>query len=211
MRATLQIRTEKLMYLFTITAKTTAENPDHGMVGEAYVNCWINQETLDLAEAVARNSISEENWEVIETEEVTIIEESDYEEGDPDLAYFQQAITDGEVFVFNVCPKYPVYHLTFEVDAPNEEKDVLARAWVVNECIEDEMNPMNPNFWSGDRVQQAITIVNEAIDEQGFKVGKLVSQRPCCREDSPGDAEYYDDAEEHGVCIAFVFDEDVAT
>ena len=195
------------MYLFTIVAKTTVENSDHGLVGEAYINCWINQETLDQAEAVAWKSISEENWEVIETEEVTIVESSDYEEDDPDLAYFQQALTDGEVFVFNICPKYPVYHLTFEVEAPDEVNDVLARAWVVNECIEDDMDPMNPEFWSGERVKQAISIVSDAIDEQGFKLGKLVSQWPCCREDSANDVGFYDDAEEHGVCIAFVFDE----
>jgi len=191
------------MYLITFLAATISGNEDHGKVGEAYVNCWINEDTLDQAQSVARDLVSESHWEVLQDDEVSIFEASDFEDGDDRLQFFEQALIDGAVLVFHLCPKFPVYHVIFKVSAPSEDSPLQARAWIANECIDDDYDAMNLDFWSGSRSEQAVDLIAQSIRDHGFEVVELISQSPCNRKQSPDDVQCYDDAEESGMCILF--------
>ena len=197
------------MYLLTIVAVTTEENPDHGKVGEAYVTCWINTDDEAAAVETAHRMIESDGWNVVETEEVDTVTADDYDDDDPYLACYEQALTDGEVLVFHISPMYPVYRLVLEVSGTNTEDSACeAIAWVSNEAVSDDYDPMEPDFWSGERVNKAISLATDTISENGYTVMQVLEQTPCNRADSAEEVHFYDDAEEDGICIVLVQDQD---
>lgn len=197
------------MYLLTIVAVTTEENPDHGKVGEAYVNCWINTDDEAEAEETANRIIESDGWSVVATEEIDTVTVDDYDEDDPYLSCYEQALTDGEVLVFHISPKYPVFRMVLEVSGTNAEDSACeAIAWVSNEAVSEEDDPMDPDFWSGERVSKAIALATDTISENGYTVTQVLEQTPCSRDESPDEVQYYDDAEEDGICIVLVHDQE---
>jgi hypothetical protein len=77
--------------------------PEFGKTGGAYVDCWILYAWQDGAEHLARYEVEKE-WEIIETEGVSWIEAQDMVDDDPDKEYFDQALIDGGMYVFNMYP-----------------------------------------------------------------------------------------------------------
>jgi hypothetical protein len=80
-------------------------------------------------------------------------------------------------------------------------------AWVSNEYIGEDCDPMEPDFWSGACVERAVAIATEAISENGYKVMRLLEHFPSRRDESSGDCRFYDEAEENGLCIVFIHDQ----
>lgn len=196
------------MFLLTIVAETTEDNPDHGTIGEAYVNCWINVD--DEAEAIekAHAMIESDGWSIIDTEDVTIVTEDDFDEDDPYLSCFEQALTDGEVCLFHISPKYPVYRMVLKVRGTTDEHDAVeAIAWVCNEALETDYDPMEPDFWSGERITKAISLAADTIAENGYDVLEVIEQTPVGRDETSDEIQYYDDAEGDGICVILVHDE----
>lgn len=190
------------MYVLTVVAATTPDNPDHEKVGEAFVSCWIRRETEEEATAFAHKTINSGEWKVIRTEDVTVVTAETYEEDEEYRQYYEQALSDNEVFVFNLCPKYPVYRMTFEVTPEQEDDTILsAKVWVSNEHIDAEGDPMELDFWSGERVSKALNVAFEAIAESGHRILSLTEQCPCFEEDGSDDCQFFDDAEEYGLCV----------
>ena len=68
------------MYLLTLVAKTTEENPDHGSIGEAYINCWVNTDDEAEATKLAYKVVAEDDWQIIETKEVSVVTAETYED-----------------------------------------------------------------------------------------------------------------------------------
>ena len=196
------------MYFLTIVAVATDENPDHGKIGEAYVSCWINTEDEVEAEETANRLIESDGWSVVGIEEVSMVTESDYEDDDPYFSCYEQALTDGEVLVFHISPKYPVYRLALEVSGTSPENTAReAIAWVSNEAVSDDYDPMELDFWSGERVTKAIQLATDMIAEHGYDVTQVIEQIPCGRDETSDEIQYYDDAEEDGICVVLIHNE----
>lgn len=195
------------MYFMNIAAVTTEENPEHGKLGEALVACWIEHDNEEEAVAIACDLIESDGWNVTVVEFVDEVTDEDYPEDDENRAFYEQALEDHEVIVFHVSPKYPVLSLTFEVEPTSPENTAVeAKAWIVNEALEDDYDPMLPDFWEGERVEKAVNIVSEVISENGYRVVRLIEHSPCSRDESSEDCQFYDDAEENGICLIFFYD-----
>jgi hypothetical protein len=77
------------------------EAPDTGDAKNAEVHCWIKGQTQQNAMHVASGWVNEHGWiitEVIEQEAVT----SDDFEGTEYLQYYEQALTESEVFLYEI-------------------------------------------------------------------------------------------------------------
>jgi hypothetical protein len=91
------------MWRITFHAVPKPVSTEFEKSGGAYVNCWILFAWEDGAEHLARYEVEKE-LTIIETEEVSWIEASDFSEDDPDKEYFDQALIDGGTFVYHIYP-----------------------------------------------------------------------------------------------------------
>lgn len=95
-------RTLMPMFHFRFEATPKRTNPDFGKYASAMVCCWIQRDVQADAAAVARGWIGDEDWSIIRTEYAGLItRETQLPDG---MRYFEQAKTDGEVFVFYTAP-----------------------------------------------------------------------------------------------------------
>ena len=90
------------MYLLRYRAKP---KPDHAQVGEiggAYINCWMDLDSMEAAKAQAMDTINEEGWTVdsLDVAEVVLRSTCDEKNG----TYFDQALIDKTVLVFHTWP-----------------------------------------------------------------------------------------------------------
>ena len=83
---------------------------DSGTAETCDVGCWIADQTRTNAFHIAYGWVSGNGWEVLEVVEHRPVTRADYESQPEQLPYFEQAIIDGEVFLY-------------EIDDPNEESD----------------------------------------------------------------------------------------
>jgi hypothetical protein len=95
------------MSIFFFQFETTPSDGDRdfGHVGGAFVNCWIKAATQAKAEETARQIINEHQWHVEKLMDMCPVDRDSYEEDDPGLQYYEQALTDDEVFEFHVYPR----------------------------------------------------------------------------------------------------------
>ena len=93
------------MHFFTFLAVPTPDAKEFQDAGGAYVNCWIQGNDRDSAEESATDLIHEYGWVVETLEESGTVTSDDYGEGDEDREFYEQALTEGEVIVFNTWPR----------------------------------------------------------------------------------------------------------
>jgi len=73
--------------------------------GGAYVNCWVSASSETQAKDIARKSIGEAQWHVVAVEEeVREVNEQYYSENIEGLEHYEQALLDGECYVFHRWP-----------------------------------------------------------------------------------------------------------
>jgi hypothetical protein len=70
----------------------------------ATVGCWIKNQTKKNAYLIAKGWIEERGWTSLVLEDQCPISEEAYKGKMEGKQYFEQALIDEEVFVFNVCP-----------------------------------------------------------------------------------------------------------
>ena len=92
------------MQFLVISAFQDPDTEHAESYGGAHVSCWIKDQTVRNAPHIARGWIEENGWIVDTIEEHYPITEEDYSVPSDSLQYFEQAQTDGEVFVFHVFP-----------------------------------------------------------------------------------------------------------
>lgn len=95
--------TANKMYFLTFHGQPNP-NTRESEIGGAYINCWIEANTEDQADQIARTKISEASWTIIDREECYEIKRSDYFNKPQGLNYFEQALIDKWVLVFHTYP-----------------------------------------------------------------------------------------------------------
>jgi hypothetical protein len=96
------------MYLFTFLAVPTPDAKEFHDAGGAYVNCWIlgdDRGDRHAAEERATQLIEEYGWAVEALEEGAIVSGEDYPPDDEDRVFYEQALIEREVLVFNTWPR----------------------------------------------------------------------------------------------------------
>lgn len=93
------------VYYFAFLASPTPDAGELADAGGAYVNCWILNEGRQPAEQRATDLIEEYGWSVEALEEHATVTSSDYAEDDEDREFYEQALVEREVLVFNVWPR----------------------------------------------------------------------------------------------------------
>jgi hypothetical protein len=72
----------------------------------ASVGCWIKNQTRKNACLIAKGWIEEHGWVVLSLEDQQVVSEGDYTDKSEGREYFEQALVDEQVFVFNTWPKH---------------------------------------------------------------------------------------------------------
>ena len=93
------------MFHLTFLAVPTPDAQEFHDAGGAYVSCWIQGRERDAAERRARELIQDYGWSVEGLEEGAIVSSADYGTDDEDREFYEQALVEGEVLVFNTWPR----------------------------------------------------------------------------------------------------------
>ncbi len=93
------------MFFLTFLATPTPDAKEFHDAGGAYVSCWIQSGDRNAAEERARELILDYGWSVEALEEGAIVTSADYDPGDEDREFYEQALVEGEVLVFNTWPR----------------------------------------------------------------------------------------------------------
>ena len=92
------------MQYLIIDAEQNEEFDHDEVYGGASVGCWIKNQTEKNAYLIAKVWIEENGWRIICLDEQYPISEEDYSDKPEGREYFEQALIDGEVFVFHTFP-----------------------------------------------------------------------------------------------------------
>jgi hypothetical protein len=74
------------------------------VVDGAFVSCWVDEPTADLAEHLARSRIEAAGWDPFQVDERRPVEREEYLQKPESLALFDQASIDGWVLTFHQWP-----------------------------------------------------------------------------------------------------------
>jgi hypothetical protein len=195
------------MFFLRYTVVPARTHPERGWLGEGLVNCWIDRRTLAAADRAARKDIREQKWDIRARETAEEVTAADYVENDEARAYYEQALTDKEVFLYHISPRYPVYAVLAAVErkAPRETADALYL--IAGEALlrKREESVAVPGFWDPARCTRAVAAARKAIRAAGWTVVSVREQWPCGRDNLVEDMRfYYDEAEDDGACLVFV-------
>jgi len=91
------------MPVFILMIKVEPEdgNPEVGEIAGAYVNCFVERETFELAEETALKFLREEKWTPIKLDESWEVTEEDYENDPKGLEVYKQVLLDKEIYTFH--------------------------------------------------------------------------------------------------------------
>lgn len=92
-------------YFFTFLAFPTPDAKEFDESEGAYVSCWIRNASRQGAEERATELIRDYGWSVEGLEEEAVVTSDDYQEDDEDREFYEQALVEGEVLVFNTWPR----------------------------------------------------------------------------------------------------------
>lgn len=93
------------MFFFTFLAVPTPDAKEFHDSGGAYVSCWIQNRDRHDAEQRATQLIEEYGWSVEALEEGATVTSEAYNQDDEDREFYEQALVEGEVLVFNTWPR----------------------------------------------------------------------------------------------------------
>jgi hypothetical protein len=214
------------MYYVCITVRTDDTHVEHARIDQAFVGCWMDRENEEEAVEDAKTMIIEEPWVIEEVESVSQVTADDYVDDPENLGYYEQALEDKNVLVFNVCPRFTTYFVQFDIvqdkldettgQPTSEGFHADATVWVSNETVvseepsPEEIDMMAEDFWSEQRVARALEIAIAVVENEGWKVTETVKHWPFSYrhlDRQPDLADYVDGAEEDGVSLV-IWDKD---
>ncbi len=99
----MRVAAERLEFEVEGAPAAPADDEDADMAGakEAEVHCWVRDQTHRNAMHVAAGWIAEHGWVVTEVLEQRPVTRADFA-GTEYLQYFEQALTDSEVFLYEI-------------------------------------------------------------------------------------------------------------
>ena len=198
------------MFYLQYRVLPSAANPRREQLGEGLVCCWIDRPTLRQADRVARHTIQRQHWEVLEREYGEPAGEIEHGDDEEWVRCYRQALTDKEVFAFNLSPRFPVYWVTASV-ARNSSPEVAEAHYLLAgaSIVQDGDDLYAPDFWSEGLAQLAVAGAVEAVEAEGWVVTEVLRRCPCGRGDVPEELVFaYDEAEDSGSCLVFLHDGD---
>lgn len=92
------------MHYLQFEATPQPNHPEASSLGGAFVNCWVVADTQSDAEAMARKNIAEQLWRIDKLVECFVDDRDLYDADADQLQYYDQAVIDGEVYVFHTYP-----------------------------------------------------------------------------------------------------------
>ncbi|HKV10621.1 MAG TPA: hypothetical protein VJ725_20940 [Thermoanaerobaculia bacterium] len=92
------------MFFFTFLAAPTPDAQEYPDTGGAYVDCWILGDDRSEAEERARDLIQDYGWSVEALESETTVTSQDYQDDEENREFYEQALVEREVLVFNTWP-----------------------------------------------------------------------------------------------------------
>jgi hypothetical protein len=96
------------IYYMLYEAEPLPKSEDFETCGGAYVNCWVRAESQREAEGKAFTAIEEAGWKILCVEEECCeVTESWYSEDEEGREHYEQAVADGECYVFHQWPLEP--------------------------------------------------------------------------------------------------------
>jgi hypothetical protein len=190
-------------------------HPDFEHVGVAYVNCWLRVRSCNQAKVLAERNIRAQHWKIRALEEIRKISRGDYDTKSYGLPYHEQAIIDREVYAFHLSPKFPVYCVDFDAVAMKTNARFPRRTcafvkyWVTNEKVSPSSDPYD-DFWGKlTHKRKAVSLGRRLLQGKKWRVTAVRGGQPVNYRSFPKDpllTQYYEEAEEHGECIAFWID-----
>lgn len=93
------------MFFFTFLATPTPDAKEYEDSGGAYVDCWVQSGDRSEAEARAKELIEEYGWAVEALEAGVTVTSQDYQDDDENREFYEQALMEQEVLVFNTWPR----------------------------------------------------------------------------------------------------------
>jgi hypothetical protein len=111
------------MFLLTYLAAPTPDAKEFQDSGGAYVSCWIQNQNRQEAEKRATELIVEYGWSVEALQEGAVVTSADYARDDEDREFYEQALVEGEVLVFNTWPRGGDDDEDDDDDFDDEEED----------------------------------------------------------------------------------------
>ena len=67
----------------------------------AFISCWIRQRDPVKAKEIALRTLALEGWDVADWSKCYVVSRASYEEGTEERVYCEQAMLDGEVYVYD--------------------------------------------------------------------------------------------------------------
>jgi len=102
------------MYFLTYHCKPNKESTDYNKVAGAFVNCYIESESIKQAEKISRLEILKNNWRILSLEDsYSIDSETISEKG---RKYYDQALIDKIVFVYHTYDSNEESNVNFKND-----------------------------------------------------------------------------------------------
>ena len=92
------------MHYLQFEATPLPQHPEASTLGGAFINCWVVADSQSDAESLARSNITEQFWRIDKLAECYEEDRSMYDADAADLRYYDQAVKDGEVYVFHTYP-----------------------------------------------------------------------------------------------------------
>jgi len=92
------------MQLLSFTTKQKKGYPHKEKLGGAFITCWIKNQTEKNAYYIAKGTIEETGYEIKSFELQEKVTKNLYKNDPENLKFYDQALIDNEVFVFDTYP-----------------------------------------------------------------------------------------------------------
>ena len=89
------------IFFLTYHSIPSSSNPEYGNIKGAYINGWIDADSVNEAQKIAFTKIEELDWQVISLEESKEVTKAFYRNNPEGLEKYEQASIDKEVYTIH--------------------------------------------------------------------------------------------------------------